>query len=288
MKITKKLMMAAGLFFQLSGGLQALSSDQSQALNDALAKLGNVQPKSMDIKAAKATVDALGIADQSVSDSLKFYLTNEAPSAKKSAFKKTDDEMVAAINAYMNPKPAAPAPAQEASQDKAADKKSADRDCSALEAQVADLQAQLDAAKQKSLGDKSEAAGYKEVAQNLKAQLKAAQAESAGKPSQDQLAAAQGKLAALQAKMAAGDQSLQALIQATQSAQSADKYIPLAKKAAQSLKAAVDSIQDADVQLQVMDAIKAELNFKAPADKNAKQSQDMGRLGKKNKNKRRA
>ncbi|AXK60683.1 hypothetical protein [Candidatus Chromulinivorax destructor] len=92
MKITKKLMIAAGLFFQLSNLQADLDVNQKQSFNDALGKLNNPQADSLSIKDAKAKVDALNIQDAAVSDSLKLYLTTNTitPSSKKAAFPKAD------------------------------------------------------------------------------------------------------------------------------------------------------------------------------------------------------
>lgn len=254
MKITKKLMIAAGLFLQLSN-LQALNEDQLQSFNDALTTLNNPAADSLSIKDAKAKVDALNIADATVSDSLKAYLTTNTvtPSSKKSAFPKADLKIS---------RPAAP----EVQEDT---RKHSDAD--------------LDAANERA--DKAEAA-QKEAEQSAKAQY-----DDLNKQLTDQttinsklskeLTRNTTKLTELETKVAESDSDIKKLVDAAKNKKGADKYIPLAQKAAQSLHDAIEAIEDKDEQAKVLSAVQAILTPQAPVAASAQSGVNLGRLGKK-------
>lgn len=257
MKITKKLMIAAGLFFQLSN-LTALDENQMEAFNDALVKLNNPQADSLSIKDAKAKVDALNIQDAAVSDSLKAYLTTNTitPSSKKSAFQKADLDGI--------------------KQKKADDVKKSRPETPAQPQTRQNVNADLDAANERA--DKAEQAYNDLKKQSEQANQTMQQSVKAAK---DQAKDAQDKLAALQAKAAGSDSEIQKLVDAAKNKQGADKYVPLAEKAAESLKAAIEAINDSAEQEAVKKAVQAILAPQASTDKSSQSGVNLGRLGKK-------
>lgn len=288
MKITKKLMMAAGLFFQLSN-LQAMTDAMQQAIDlfggkDAVIATGNLpdnkkmnpgEAKKIAFNQGKGTPEAQAVA---------YYVSSNVGGAtvQKGMFPDKDKADTTVTAALELDRKAAPAPAQE---EKADEKKSATQDCSALEAQLADVQAQLAAAQAES--DKKPSQSQILAAQQATTAANSAKATAEKDAAFHEKDARDAKtqLAALQAKMAAGDPDLAALVAAAKNENGADKYVPLATKAAESLKAAVDAIENQDVRASVMDAIKAVFAPQAADKKASKQSQNMGRLGKKKKNK---
>lgn len=266
MKITKKLMIAAGLFFQLSNLQADLDVNQMQSFNDALGKLNNPQADSLSIKDAIAKVNALNIQDAAVSDSLKLYLTTNTitPGSKKAAFPKADLDGIKQKKDEdaKRSRPVAPvAPAaQEDTRD--ADLKAANERADKAEQAAAQIQAKYD-----DLKKQSELAN-----QTMQQSVKAAK---------DQTKDAQDKLAALETKVAESDSDIKKLVDAAKDKHGADKYIPLAQKAAESLKAAIESINDATEQEAVRKSVQAVLVPQAPVDASAQSGVNLGRLGKK-------
>ncbi len=97
MNITKKLMLAAGLVFQLSGSLHA--DEWSEAVN-VFGGVGKIKPQSMTYAQAKAKAAQAGNTKEA--QAIAAYVSRESNSITKKAFK-DGLSLVSSVESHINP-----------------------------------------------------------------------------------------------------------------------------------------------------------------------------------------
>lgn len=279
MNITKKLMIAAGLFFQLSN----LQADMSQSMQDAIGKFDAAKvSKGSDLGLIKIKNAAQSIGTPEA-DAYGAYLAQSkgkvSSSQIKGMFPKADqisaDDKDALDSMFgkksvvrVAPQEQEEAPGQQQEQSAPGQSSADSAELAAAKAQAADSDAKAQAAVEKAKA----AEKAKNEAEQAKRNLEA-------------------KLRELQAKAAAGDADLVAIQQEILNAKMDPvklkaAYIKLAQKSAQSLKDAINSIIDSAIRAEVMDAVQAAMNPQASSGAASKHNRNLGRLGsKKNKKK---